>query len=349
MDVEAGTGLEVVFDAQTKVYDGTTEVKDASGKIYVPSLTVNGLIGADEVTAIGKTATYDNKNVGENKVITIQGITYSGADAGNYELPEEISQLTNAVSRKLIVITPLEDQEKIFNDEEMYLDFIVNPVYLDNSISIKNELIGELSWSGNRALGSHEILQGTLTNAYNPNYEISFVEKVSFEMVTDIHVIRKWGYVLLIDNKDDLIQSYQWYRDGEPIAGETHQYYADESETLCGIYSCEITMVDGTKLMLPDYEFLENCGSLKSVSIYPNPVKSKGDFYLAKESSVEFNAESTEYMVEILNIHGQVIEKKRGSILDKVRLNAPASSGIYFLRIFLENKELEVIKILVTN
>src|SRR5690554_2215259 len=86
LDVENLGGFEVVFDAQTKVYDGTTEVKDASGNIYVPSLTVNGLIGADEVTAIGKTATYDNKNVGENKEITIQGITYSGSGVNNYIL-----------------------------------------------------------------------------------------------------------------------------------------------------------------------------------------------------------------------------------------------------------------------
>jgi hypothetical protein len=45
-----------------------------------------GIVGDEDVTLLGGTATFDTKNVGTNKTVTLTGATLSGTDAGNYSL-----------------------------------------------------------------------------------------------------------------------------------------------------------------------------------------------------------------------------------------------------------------------
>jgi hypothetical protein len=69
-----------------KVYDATT-IATVTG---APSL--NGTIGADVVTLNGTpTPTFNNKNVGLSKIITISGYTLGGADAANYMLKQPLA------------------------------------------------------------------------------------------------------------------------------------------------------------------------------------------------------------------------------------------------------------------
>ncbi|MDZ7896693.1 MAG: YDG domain-containing protein [Arcicella sp.] len=67
------------FTASNKPYDGT----DAA---TVLTRTLSGVISPDDVTLIGETATFDNKNVGTDKTVTLTGTTLSGTTAGNYTL-----------------------------------------------------------------------------------------------------------------------------------------------------------------------------------------------------------------------------------------------------------------------
>jgi hypothetical protein len=341
--------LEVVFDAQTKVYDGTTDVKDASGTVYVPTLTINGLITGDVVTATGTLATYDTKDAGDTKTVTITDVVYTGADAGNYVLPTAVAHNNSGIVRKPITIIPEGGQEKDFNDEEMNLDFEVEPRLLDNSLVIKDELTGELSWSGNRELGSYEILQGTITNENNPNYDIAFYQGITFVIGSDVNVIRKWGYMLLVNNADDAFVGYQWYHDGVEMPGEINQHYAPESKTLCGVYSCRVELADGTTIMSPDYEFLDGCGNAKSVSVFPNPVKSEEAIFVNQEGVGGFEEENGDYLLEIYSAQGQLVEWRKSTHLNRVKLSASASSGAYFVRISMDGKELGVIKMLVID
>ena len=78
------------FTAQSKVYDGTTAT--------VLTRSVSGLVGADVVT-LGGTATFNNRNVGTGKTVTLTGATLSGPDASKYVL--------DSVSTTTANITPL--------------------------------------------------------------------------------------------------------------------------------------------------------------------------------------------------------------------------------------------------
>jgi filamentous hemagglutinin family protein len=76
--------------ANSRVYDGTT-LATLSG---TPTITA---IGSDVVSIGGTgTASFNNKNVGYEKPVTLGGFTLSGADAGNYVLPTLSANITPA-------------------------------------------------------------------------------------------------------------------------------------------------------------------------------------------------------------------------------------------------------------
>ena len=72
-------GITGSFTAANKVYDGSTAAT-------VQTRTLSGVIGADDVSLIGGTATFDNANAGLGKTVTLTGATLSGAASGNYSL-----------------------------------------------------------------------------------------------------------------------------------------------------------------------------------------------------------------------------------------------------------------------
>ncbi len=72
-------GITGSFTADSKVYDGSTAAT-------VSTTDVLGVIGLDDVTLTGGTATFADKNVGLNKTVTLTGATLTGLAAGNYSL-----------------------------------------------------------------------------------------------------------------------------------------------------------------------------------------------------------------------------------------------------------------------
>jgi hypothetical protein len=68
------------FTAANKVYDGNTGATITSRSI------TSGIVGGDDVTLTGGTATFDTKNVGNGKAVTGTGFALGGAQAGNYTL-----------------------------------------------------------------------------------------------------------------------------------------------------------------------------------------------------------------------------------------------------------------------
>ena len=78
----------------TKPYDGTTDV--ASGQL---SITLTGVVGSDDVTAVATSYAYDNTNAGENKTITASGITLKGDSKDNYTLSSTTATTTGTITK----------------------------------------------------------------------------------------------------------------------------------------------------------------------------------------------------------------------------------------------------------
>jgi YDG domain/Bacterial Ig-like domain (group 3) len=88
--------LVPAFTASNKVYDGVT-----SATITGRSLT--GVLGTDDVTLTGGTATFSSKNVGTHTV-TGTGFNLSGTDAGNYKLDPQTATTTASITRRALAV-----------------------------------------------------------------------------------------------------------------------------------------------------------------------------------------------------------------------------------------------------
>lgn len=85
--------ISATATAANKVYDGTTAATTTA--------TSTGVLAGDTVTFAG-TGTFDNKNAGNGKTVTIGAITTGGADAGNYVATTANATATANISQKAI-------------------------------------------------------------------------------------------------------------------------------------------------------------------------------------------------------------------------------------------------------
>ncbi|MFB9159675.1 beta strand repeat-containing protein, partial [Chromobacterium violaceum] len=75
--------LTVSATGQNKIYDGT--VNDAV------TLASSGVLPGDIVNISAAGASFADKNVGKDKIVTVAGISASGADAGNYAIANSVT------------------------------------------------------------------------------------------------------------------------------------------------------------------------------------------------------------------------------------------------------------------
>jgi len=87
--------LTVRANADDKIYDATT--------IAIVSLSSNS-IGDDAISLTNESATFDSKNVGTEKDITVTGISLSGEDAVNYTLANTTAMTAAAITPATISV-----------------------------------------------------------------------------------------------------------------------------------------------------------------------------------------------------------------------------------------------------
>ncbi|ADY52972.1 Fibronectin type III domain protein [Pseudopedobacter saltans DSM 12145] len=93
--------LTVTATANNKIYDGNTNA--------TVSLSDNRVSG-DVLTLAHTTATFNNKNIGNNKPVSISGISISGADAANYTFNTEASTTANITAKALTISATATDK-----------------------------------------------------------------------------------------------------------------------------------------------------------------------------------------------------------------------------------------------
>ena len=86
--------------AANKVYDGTTT---ATLNTSAAALVAGGVIGSDAVTLNTSSASgaFADKNVGNNKAVTVSGLALSGDDAGNYTVSDASAATANITARAI--------------------------------------------------------------------------------------------------------------------------------------------------------------------------------------------------------------------------------------------------------
>ncbi|WP_442795366.1 YDG domain-containing protein [Pelobium manganitolerans] len=86
----------------SKTYDGSTTAALNNANYSLP-----GVVNSDEVNLNNPTTgSYDNKNVGNGKTVSVNGLSISGADANNYELTATTASANiGAITTKTLTVT----------------------------------------------------------------------------------------------------------------------------------------------------------------------------------------------------------------------------------------------------
>ena len=130
----------------TKVYDGNT------GASITNSGALNDVITGDTVTIKAGTATYNDKNAGENKTVTFSSFELEGADASNYRLTGQPESTTAAITQREITISGLS----------------ASKIYDGDNTADKSEITGT-AVIGNKAVESDNVSLNTdnMTGTFN--------------------------------------------------------------------------------------------------------------------------------------------------------------------------------------
>ena len=152
------------FTANNKVYDGNNTAT-------VASRSLNNVVGLDDVTLSGGTATFDDENVANGKTVTLVGATLSGSASGNYIL-DSVSTTTANITKAPLTITAV-DNTKVYGT--------ANPILTANYAGFVNSETSSvlstpisLATTADTTTGVGSVAI-TASNAVGANYNISFV------------------------------------------------------------------------------------------------------------------------------------------------------------------------------
>jgi hypothetical protein len=94
--------------ASNKTYDGTRTAT-------VSGSTLTGVVSGDSVALVDLTGTFDTKNAGTGKVVTISGGTLNGSDAGNYRIADAAGTTTADIIRKDLGVASVTAANKVYD------------------------------------------------------------------------------------------------------------------------------------------------------------------------------------------------------------------------------------------
>jgi trimeric autotransporter adhesin len=109
-DITAATLTVTGITAANKVYDGTTDAT-----LDTSSATLVGAVAGDDVTldASGAAGTFDTKDVGTAKTVSVSGLSLTGADIGNYILTQPTT--TADMTAATLTVTGITASDKAFD------------------------------------------------------------------------------------------------------------------------------------------------------------------------------------------------------------------------------------------
>lgn len=96
--------------ASSKVYNGNTAATLNTG-----SAALAGVVAGDVVSLVttGATGTFNNKNAGTSKTVTIAGLSLSGGDSGNYTILQPVT--TASITPVSLSVTGVTAANKVYN------------------------------------------------------------------------------------------------------------------------------------------------------------------------------------------------------------------------------------------
>ncbi len=176
--------------------------------------------------------------------------------------------------------------------------------------------------------------------------------EITISIGADGYLHTKWDDVIFVDNNDkngrpdaesDLsFTAFQWYKNGEPLAGATESFYYEEGG-LNGVYYAVVTTTEGTTMRLCAKEVRPSTAldavSADGFSAFPVPADARAALSI-------FLPENT----RLLEIYTSFGVRTDAVVVDDgrwVELHAPAAAGVYVLRATLASGVVRTTKLIV--
>lgn len=102
------------FASANKVYDGKINAKITNAG------SLSGVVAGDNVSFTNVSATFDNRNAGINKTVTLNGVALGGIDAANYSYSAVTTDLSD-ITPKLLTINGFLAYNKIYDGTNLAL------------------------------------------------------------------------------------------------------------------------------------------------------------------------------------------------------------------------------------
>jgi len=161
--------LTLSATAANKDYDGNTTAT-------VAGYGLSGFIGTETVTASSTGALFDTKDAGDDKTVTIAGITLANGEYGglasNYSVAGNTTATADITARPVSVMADSKTKEE--TEIDPLLTYQAEKQNDNRGLIIGESLIGALIRVIGETSGIYEIQQGTVVDAENLNYEISY-------------------------------------------------------------------------------------------------------------------------------------------------------------------------------
>ncbi|MDR2929120.1 MAG: PKD domain-containing protein, partial [Cytophagaceae bacterium] len=174
--------------------------------------------------------------------------------------------------------------------------------------------------------------------------------EITINRVGSFSILAKWGEpVLFVSNRNSAGEivgytSYQWYKDDRIIDNAVYQYYkvqeGDEGVFVVRAFRADESYAESCPL----YFGVSNSNEQKTISIYPNPVRTSN--LLQVENLSPENSDS-EITLELYDMTGRLIEKRKTLFPAKVEITL--LPNVYILQLSDNSGILKTEKIAVTR
>lgn len=161
------------LSAEDKNYDGTVSAT-ISGEAVL-----SGVVSGDGVTYVSGVGTFEDKNVGEDKSITVTGSTLAGSDAQNYTVGEYVNLVAD-INPKSISIASVSVDNKLYDGSRSAVisDYEITGLINNDIVSLDNMT----ALFENKNVGNDkkiDIVVGDITGAESQNYKLEQITAVS--------------------------------------------------------------------------------------------------------------------------------------------------------------------------
>ncbi len=233
--------------AQGKIYDGT-----AKNILDFNKVVINGLLECDSLT-VNATGTFTDAKAGDNKTVTITGLTLGGKDKENYTLADS-GQQTSATASIAKLPVKLQWNEKtdfVYNGQEQKVTATV-------SNAVKDDIF-TLSYENNTAVSTGVYTARVITLG-NDNYTLEGADNIS----------RKWSVSYAVADDASLSGTKGnngWYVGAVTLTPPEGYKISNDGSTWKDIFTLNVEGTSNVRYYLRDKDGGITDGKMVEISI----------------------------------------------------------------------------------